>query len=40
MKMKSVNRCLIPPEQVVATVAGTKYGYDKNDEPILFAFEK
>ena len=25
----------IPPEQVVGTAGGTKYGYDKNGRPLL-----
>jgi phosphoserine phosphatase len=25
----------IPPEQVVGTIGGTKYGYDKNGKPVL-----
>ena len=35
MRVYSENVYGIPPEQVVGTAGGTKYGYDKDGKPFL-----
>lgn len=35
VRVYSQRVCGIPPEQVVGTAAGTKYGYDKDGKPFL-----